>query len=85
MSKAKLLELASDQASDADARVQELPHLHPDHSLDVAMRRIGEWPLLPVVHRADGNKLVGVVSLADILETYRQRGPALQELAEPAD
>jgi CIC family chloride channel protein len=85
MSKAKLLELASDQASGADARPQELPHLHPDQSLDVAMRRIGEWPLLPVVHRADGNKLVGVVSLADILETYRQRGPALHELAEPAD
>jgi CBS domain-containing protein len=85
MSKAKLLELASDQASDADVRVQQLPHLHPDHSLDVAMRRIGDWPLLPVVHRADGNKLVGVVSLADILEAYRKRGPALHELPEPAD
>jgi len=85
MTKGKLLDLASDQASDADARVQELPHLHPDHALDVAMRRIGEWPFLPVVHRADMNKLVGVVSLADILETYRKRGPALHELAEPAD
>ncbi|HXP47098.1 MAG TPA: chloride channel protein [Terriglobales bacterium] len=83
MSKARLLELASDRAS--GARPQELPHLHPDHSLDVAMRRMGEWPLLPVVHRADGNKLVGVVSLADILETYRNRGPALDELAEPAE
>jgi len=85
MSRAKLLELASDRASGVEARVQELPHLHPDHSLDVAMRRIGEWPLLPVVHRADGNKLVGVVSLADILDAYRNRGPALHELAEPAD
>jgi CBS domain-containing protein len=85
MAKVKLLELASDQASDADVRVQELPHLHPDQSLDMAMRRIGDWPLLPVVHRADGNKLVGVVSLADILETYRKRGPALHELPEPAD
>ena len=85
LSKAKLLDLASDQASGAKARPQELPHLHPDHSLDVAMRRIAEWPLLPVVHRADMNKLVGVISLADILETYRKRGPALHELAEPAD
>ena len=85
MSKAKLLDVAADQVSDADARVQELPHLHPDQSLDMAMRRIGDWPLLPVVHRADGNKLVGVVSLADILETYRKRGPALQELPEPVD
>jgi len=85
MSKTKLLEVASDQASDKDARVQEIPHLHPDHALDVAMRRIGEWPLLPVVHRADGSKLVGVISLADILETYRQPAQALHQLPEPAD
>jgi CBS domain-containing protein len=85
LSQAKLLDLASDHASGADAHPQELPHLHPDHSLDIAMRRIGEWPLLPVVHRADMKKLVGVVSLADILETYRKRGPALHELAEPTD
>ena len=38
------------------------------------MRRIGDWPLLPVFHRADGNKLVGVVALADILETYANAG-----------
>jgi chloride channel protein, CIC family len=85
MSKTKLLEVASDQASDKEARVQELPHLHPDHALDVAMRRIGEWPLLPVVHRADGTKLVGVISLNDILEAYRQPAAAMQELPEPAD
>jgi len=85
MSKAKLLDVASDQVSDADAQVQQLPHLHPDHSLDIAMRRIGDWPLLPVVHRADGNKLVGIISLADILETYRHPAAALHELPEPAD
>jgi CIC family chloride channel protein len=85
LSKAKLLDLASDQVSGTHSRPQGLPHLHPDHSLDVAMRRIGEWPLLPVVHRADMNKLVGVISLADVLETYRKRGPALHEVAEPAD
>jgi len=28
---------------------------------------------------------LGVISLQDILETYRKRGPALHELAEPAD
>jgi len=37
------------------------------------------------VHRADVTKLVGVLSLGDILETYRKRGPALHDLAEPAD
>jgi len=52
-----------------------LPHVHPDHSLEVALQRISDWPILPVVHRADFSMLEGVLSLADILETYR-RGPA---------
>jgi len=85
LSKAKLIELASDRASRVDLHPQDLPHLHPDHSLDVAMRRIGDWPFLPVVHRAETNKLVGVVSLADILEAYRKRGSELDELAESVD
>ena len=85
LSKDKLLDLASDQAAGADSHPQELPQLYPDQSLDIALRQMGEWPLLPVVHRADCSKLVGVVSLTDILGTYRKRGPALHELAEPAD
>ena len=54
-----------------------LPWLHPDQSLDVAMRLIGDRPLLPVVNRAEPDKLEGVVTLQDILETYQsafQRG-----------
>ena len=47
-----------------------LPWLHPDQPLDAALRQIGEWPLLPVIHRADFNNLQGVVSLADILAAY---------------
>jgi CIC family chloride channel protein len=49
----------------------KLPVLHPDHSLDHALRLIKEWPLVPVVHRADFRKLVGVVGVADILTSYR--------------
>jgi CIC family chloride channel protein len=52
-----------------------LPHLHPDQPLDVALRRLGDWPLLPIVNRADYRKLEGVVSLPDILEAYRELGP----------
>jgi chloride channel protein, CIC family len=52
-----------------------LPHLHPDQGLDEALRRLGDWPLLPVVNRADFRKLEGVVSLADILEAYREASP----------
>ena len=52
-----------------------LPHLHPDQALDEALRRLGDWPLLPIVNRADFRKLEGVVSLPDILEAYRELGP----------
>jgi CIC family chloride channel protein len=48
-----------------------LPWLHPDQALDVAMRLIGDRPLLPVVNRAEPEKLEGVVTLQDILETYQ--------------
>jgi len=85
LSKAKLLDLATHQAAASDSGPQELPQLYPDLSLDIALRQMGEWPLLPVVHRADNRRLVGVVSLVDILDAYRKRAPALHELAEPAD
>jgi len=49
-----------------------LPTLHADQPLDEALRRIHGWPLLPVVHRADLGRLIGVVSLADIVEAYRR-------------
>lgn len=48
-----------------------LPIVHPDEPLDAALAAIGEAPLLPVVHRAEPSRIVGVVSLADILTTYR--------------
>jgi CIC family chloride channel protein len=51
-----------------------LPYLHPDHPLDEALRRLGEWPLLPVVSRADLGKLEGVVALSDVLQAYRAAG-----------
>jgi CIC family chloride channel protein len=50
---------------------ETLPHLHPDHVLEEAMRRLGDLPLLPVVNRANFRKLEGVVSLSDILGAYR--------------
>ncbi len=52
-----------------------LPWLHPDQPLDAALRQIGDWPLLPVIHRADFNNLQGVISLADILAAYGAANP----------
>ena len=49
-----------------------LPRLHPDQSLDLALRLIRDAPFLPVVHRADARHLVGLLSLDDILAAYRR-------------
>ncbi len=48
-----------------------LPWLHPDQPLEVALRRIDDHPALPVVSRLDPQVLEGVISLEDILNTYR--------------
>lgn len=48
-----------------------LPQLYPDQHLDEALRMIGDWPLVPVVNRANIDKLEGIVALEDILRAYR--------------
>ena len=50
---------------------EPLPHVHPDHSMEEALRRLGDLPILPVVNRANFHKLEGVVGLKDILQAYR--------------
>jgi CIC family chloride channel protein len=50
---------------------EPLPHVHPDHVLEEAMRRLGDLPILPVVNRANFHKLEGVVGLQEILQAYR--------------
>lgn len=52
----------------ADVR---LLHLHPDQVPDKALRRFGDFPMLAVVSRAEFGKLKGVITLRDILHTYR--------------
>ncbi len=59
-----------------------LPHLHPDQTLEVALRRMGDYPLLPVVHRADFSKLEGVISLQDILKIYRDAAIPFAKIPE---
>lgn len=60
---------------------ENFPHLHLDHPLDMAMRRLAETGLkaLPVVRRDDVRGLRGTISLADILAAY-----AALEHPEPA-
>jgi chloride channel protein, CIC family len=51
---------------------EQFPHLHADHSLDVAMRRLAETGLkvLPVVSRTNIRELKGTISMQDILAAY---------------
>jgi len=51
-----------------------IPYLHPDHPLEIALRYVDRWPLVPVVNRADFRKLEGVVSEHDVLNRYRDFG-----------
>jgi hypothetical protein len=35
---------------------------------------MGDWPMLPVVHRANLQQLLGVISLEDVMRAYRGAG-----------
>ena len=59
-----------------------VPYLHPDHSLDMALRYVHRWPLLPVVSRANISKLEGVISKRDVLQQYQKLGEGNGEVAE---
>lgn len=48
-----------------------VPQLYPDQHLDEALRVIGDWPVIPVVNRANLEKIEGVISVDDVLRKYR--------------
>jgi CIC family chloride channel protein len=50
---------------------RQLPYLHPDLPLDMALRYVDRWPLVPVVSRADFSRLEGVVTQQNVLARYR--------------
>ncbi len=84
ISRASLLEMPPDSAVPLSRLLTtHIPYLHPDHPLDTALRLIGEWPLLPVIHRANLQRLLGVVSLDDVMRAYRGAGMGVTH-AEPA-
>ena len=55
---------------------RRISFLHPDHPLEMALRQVDRWPIVPVVNRADLGKLEGVVSQRDVLDRYRDFGEA---------
>src|SRR5581483_6065152 len=54
--------------------IRQVPYLHPDHPLEMALRYVDRWPIVPVVSRADFRQLEGVVSQRAVLERYREFG-----------
>ncbi len=81
ISRDALMNVAGDPGSSIVKFINlKMPVLHPDHPLDHALRVMEDWPMVPVVHRADFRKLVGVVTIQDILEVYRaSKGRAVEE------
>jgi len=57
---------------------ENFPHLHPDHPLDLALRRLAQsrLPVLPVVSRSNLRELKGTISVEDILQSYALGRPA---------
>jgi chloride channel protein, CIC family len=51
-----------------------VPYLHPDHSLETALRYVDRWPIVPIVSRADFRQLEGIITQRDVLERYREFG-----------
>ena len=58
--------------ADHDPTAADFPHVHPDHSLHLALERLGanKLEVLPVVSRANVRELLGLVVLDDILRAY---------------
>jgi len=46
-----------------------MPQIYPDHSLEIALRHISQWPFLPVTHRANTRKVVGLIAMNDVMKT----------------
>lgn len=53
---------------------RQIPSLHPDHPLDMALRYVDRWQIVPVVNRANLRELEGVITQRDVLERYRDFG-----------
>jgi CIC family chloride channel protein len=59
---------------DSLLELTKVPFLHPDHPLEMALRYVDRWPVIPVVNRADFRKLEGVITQKDVLDRYREFG-----------
>ena len=71
----ELLRLSKDAAPHSAAEVKSkgpLPLLFRDESIEEAMRWLGDWPVVPVVNRADLGQLEGVITFPAVLKALRK-------------
>jgi len=49
-----------------------IPHVHSDQPLGLALARMGDsgHNVLPVVSRSNARMIIGVVTIADVLQAY---------------
>lgn len=64
-------QLTPDLPVGAVAGLTPVPAVYPDQPLEGALKIIGGRAALPVVHRADPQRLEGVLALEDVLRTYQ--------------
>jgi tetratricopeptide (TPR) repeat protein/CBS domain-containing protein len=77
-------DLVPDPGPIEDLNEAHFPHVHPDHSLQSAMRRLAEsgLPELPVVSRSNIRELRGTISAKDVLDAFAIGRPAAAAVAE---
>jgi CIC family chloride channel protein len=65
----QLVEEGIGEVSLGEVAIRDVIHAHPDHTLDRVMLKLGqeELSLLPVVSRTDPMRLVGVISMRDVV------------------
>jgi CIC family chloride channel protein len=74
--------LREDSLRRPSTTAEDIPYVHPDHSLSLALERMGAGGLnvLPVVSRANLRQLIGIIALDDILDAYgvAKRGNSME-------
>jgi CBS domain-containing protein len=64
-----------DKPVESIATITHLISVYPDHTLNWVMQQLGahEVSLVPVVTRGDPERLVGVLTMADIVRAYARK------------
>jgi CIC family chloride channel protein len=70
----------------AEVLSREVVHAHPDHTLDVALVKLGKRGVsqLPVVSRRNPAQLLGIITMHDIATALSAEHPAMETTLRPA-